>query len=279
MSKKTQTPSQANDKKAILLVTSGTTMIKARQVFNDIGAKVQKTWPEWEVHWGFTSRIIRQRLAAKGEATPSPAETLAALRARQFTQVAVQSLHVIPGGEFHDLVREINGFRQMDSDFKLSLGRPLCSTTDDLQQVCQAILKGLPRQRKPEEAVIFMGHGAKHPAGTIYLALSAMLNQLDPLVILSTLEGFPDFNLVAQKVVLQKVTRAYLMPFLTVAGRHAQRDMAGPGDETWETKLTKLGVETEPIIKAISENQMIVDIWLNHLQFAIDEFEAKNGLK
>jgi sirohydrochlorin cobaltochelatase len=55
--------------------------------------------------------------------------------------------------------------------------------------------------------------------------------------------------------------------------------MAGPGDETWENKLTKLGVETEPIIKAISENQMIVDIWLNHLQFAIDEFEAKNGLK
>ena len=271
MPKQSQQTSRQNGDKAILLVTSGTTMTKPRQVFDDIQTQVERTWPDWEVHWGFTSRIIRQRLAEKGETIPSPAEVLATLRARQFKKAAVQSLHVIPGSEFHDLVKEVNGFKQMGPEFRLSLGTPLCSGTDDLKRVCRALLADLPPKKKSGEAVILMGHGTKHPAGAVYPALSAMLEKSDPLVILSTLEGYPDFSQVAQKVKEQKITRAFLIPFLTVAGRHAQRDMAGPGPETWQSRLTDLGVTTTPVFKAISENQKIVDIWLDHLKTAITD--------
>lgn len=63
------------------------------------------------------------------------------------------------------------------------------------------------------------------------------------------------------------------MPFMTVAGDHAQNDMAGNEPDSWESQLKKSGYEVKVIMKGLAEYDPIVNIWINHLKETIYELE------
>ena len=260
-------------RRAILLVTFGTSIPRAQKIFTRIEAAYRKAFPGVEIRWAYTSKIIRNKLARQGKVWLSPAEALAGLMAQDYTQVAVQSLHVIPGAEFHDLVAVVEGFRGMSHDFKLLLGYPLCSTTDDLKAVVEAVLADLPRGRKKGEAIVYMGHGTPHPAGVVYPALQFMLQQKDPLVFLGTVEGYPELADVKAQLLAHKVKKTYLIPFMTVAGDHALNDMSGDEPDSWKSVLTKAGIQCVPVLKPIADNPAVIDIWLQHTRTVLKHFK------
>jgi sirohydrochlorin cobaltochelatase len=99
--------------------------------------------------------------------------------AQDYTHVGVQSLHVLPGAEYHDLVAKVHGFKRMSSNFKVLIGYPLCSTTDDLKASAKALIADIPKERKAGEAVVYMGHGTHHPAGVVYAAMGYILQKQD----------------------------------------------------------------------------------------------------
>ncbi|QJT08823.1 sirohydrochlorin cobaltochelatase [Oceanidesulfovibrio marinus] len=263
------------EKKGILLVAFGTSVPEARPAFDNIDAKVKAAFPDVEVRWAYTSHIIRTKVAKEtGEELPSPAEALAKMMADGFTHVAVQSLHTIPGQEYHGLVETAHAFATMPKGMKrILVGYPLLSTSADMAEVADAIIATLPKERKADEAVVLMGHGTHHPADVYYAALQYYLSKRDPNVFVGTVEGHPTLDDVIAGLKAKDLKTAYLVPFMSVAGDHARNDMAGDEPDSWKSVLTEQGFKPIPVLRGTAEVDPIVDIWIEHLKGAFSHFE------
>jgi len=255
-------------RKAILLVAFGTSAHEARKAYDHIDTLAGKAFPDVEIRWAYTSRTIRMKLAAQGETLHSPEVALAQMMDEGFTHVAVLSLHVIPGEEFHALSRNVQLFSEMAGGFeRILLAQPLLVSYGDMVRVAKILLKEIPSDRKPEDAVLFMGHGSgKHAADAMYAAMSYILQDLASNVFVATVEGNPTLNDVLPKLLERKVKKVYLIPFMAVAGEHARSDMAGAKPESWQSVLTRNGIACKPILTGSAESPDIVEVWLDHLR-------------
>ena len=97
--------------------------------------------------------------------------------------------------------------------------------------------------KKKNEAVILMGHGTPHPSNAFYAALMFQLQLVDPNIFPGTVEGYLEVGLIRYLILKNKIKKAYLMPFMSVAGDHAKNDMAGDEDDSWKSILTKAGIQ------------------------------------
>lgn len=255
----------------ILLVAFGSSETSAQVAFDNIQRKVIAAHPGIEIRWAYTSHIIREKLAGQGKVLDSPAVALARMLDEGFTHVVVQSLHTIAGAEYHDLMRTVNGFKAMEGFRKLALGDPLMATQQDLTRIVAAVTGVVPKERKPKDAVVLMGHGTYHPANAFYAALVFQLQLQDPNIFLGTVEGFPDVALVKSQMQARQIQKAYLLPFMSVAGDHAKNDMAGDDPDSWKSIFTKAGITCVPVMKGTAEYDAFVDIWVDHVGAALKE--------
>jgi sirohydrochlorin cobaltochelatase len=255
-------------KKAILLAAFGTTVPEAQKALDQVEARVKQAFPGVEVRWGYTSNIVRSKLAKQGKVLDSPETALAKLMDEGVTHVAVLSLHTIPGEEFHDLSRNAHLFGQMAGGFeKILVAWPLLSSQEDRLRAAKAMLRQIPPGRKPQEAVLLMGHGsAKHPSDAIYAAMNQIFMDIDPNVYVATVEGYPILEDILPRLEVKKVKKVILMPFMAVAGDHARNDMAGDEPDSWKSILLKKGITCEVVLKGTAEYPEIVDVWLDHLR-------------
>ncbi len=253
-------------KKGILLVTFGTSVPEAQPAFKNIDRLARARFPGADIHWAFTSRMIRKKLAARGEPVDSPTVALANMLEQGYTHVAVQSFHFIPGVEFHEVVRTAARFRGLGGFKQIDVGLPLLAGYDDVGRACATALSMAPAGRKPDEALVFMGHGSEHHgADLIYVATAAMLRERDALALLGTVEGHPTLDVVVAACKKANVKKAYLIPFMSVAGDHVRNDMAGDEDDSWKSVLTAQGIACEPVLTGMAECDTVVAIWLDHL--------------
>jgi sirohydrochlorin cobaltochelatase len=163
-------------KKGILLVAFGTTVPEARSALDHIGEQAAQRFPGLDIRWAYSSRIVREKLAAQGHLFDSPAMALARMMDDGFTHVAVQSLHTIPGEEFHALQQTVRAFsglpKGMDSVDWAGRSWPTRMTS---RACAAAIMASLPPERKAGEAVVLLGHGTHHPANIYYPGLQYSL--------------------------------------------------------------------------------------------------------
>nr|WP_320189890.1 sirohydrochlorin cobaltochelatase [uncultured Desulfobacter sp.] len=261
-------------KKGILLVAFGTSEASAKVSFQNIEAKVKKTFPDVDVFWAYTSHIIRHKLAKQGEMILSPAQALAKMMDKGYTHVAVQSLHTIPGEEYHELTMTVNGFKAMPGGFdRLILGFPMLGAQDTVAKAVDAVIATLPKARKANEAVVLMGHGTHHPGNIYYAAMNWQLQQKDPNIIMGTVEGYPDLGDVITWLKAKKSGKVWLMPFMSVAGDHAKNDMAGDEEDSWKSQLTKVGFACQTVLKGTAEYDAFADIWVSQLSKAMAHFK------
>jgi sirohydrochlorin cobaltochelatase len=263
----------APQKAGILLVAFGSSEASAQVSFENIDKKVKAAYPGTPVRWAYTSHIIRKKLAKQGKHLDSPEVALAKMQDEEFTHVAVQSLHTIGGSEFHDLRRIVGAFKVMGGFQRIILGNPLLATQDDMQSAVDAILKIIPKNRKKSDAVVLMGHGTHHPSNAFYAALMFQLQLKDPNIFVGTVEGYPEVELIKDLVLQKKIKKAYLMPFMSVAGDHAKNDMAGEEEDSWKSILSKAGIQCVPILKGTAEYESFIDIWVSHIKGPLSHFE------
>jgi sirohydrochlorin cobaltochelatase len=255
--------------RAILLVSFGTSVEQARQVYAAMEAAVRERFPGVPLRWAFTSKKIRQKLSQEGRPVSSPAQALANLAEDGFERVAVQSLHIVPGEEFEGLQETAQRFAGMPKGLKkVTLGQPLLSSPPDLRRVAQALLAHPPAERKPTEALVFMGHGTAHQANAAYPALAVILQEMDAHAFLGTVEASPDLASLQLALISRGVKKAWLIPLMSVAGDHAQHDMAGQESGSWASQLGQAGITCQPVLKGLAENPEVVAVWLDHLQQA-----------
>ena len=262
-----------NPKKVgILLVAFGSSEASAQVSFENIDQKVKQAYPGIPVRWAYTSVIIRDKLAKQGQILDSPEVALAKMRDEKFTHVAVASLHTIAGSEYHDLRRSVGAFKIMGGFERVILAYPLLATQEDMERAVDAILATIPKERKKDEAVVLMGHGSHHPSNAFYAALMFQVQLKDPNVFIGNVEGFPELDTIQDLLIAKKIKKAYLMPFMSVAGDHAKNDMASDEEDSWKSVLTKAGFECVPILKGTAEYDEFVDIWVDHVGGPLGHF-------
>lgn len=261
-------------KTGILLVAFGSSYDNAREAYSYFEKRVHEEFPDTEVRWAYTSNMVRSILKKRGFDMDTPAEALAHMCDDGFTRIAVQSLHVIPGDEYDYLKQVVNSFRQVPKGpEKIVLGKPLFFLHHDVEASVQALLKVIPEERKPNEAVVFMGHGTEHAANIYYPGVNYYFSQTDDLVIAGTVEGFPGLKEVKEELREASVKRIWLLPLMAVAGDHAQNDMAGPEADSWKSQLEAEGYEVHPVLKGLAGTQAVADVWISHLKETVHELE------
>jgi sirohydrochlorin cobaltochelatase len=260
-------------KVGILLVAFGSSEESAQISFENIDKQVKAAYPDIPVRWAYTSHIIRAKLAKQGKLLDSPEAALAKMQDENFTHVVVQSLHTIGGEEYHDLRRIVAGFKIMGRFQKIILGYPLLGTQEDMERTVASIMKTIPKEREKNEAVVLMGHGTPHPSNAFYAALMFQLQLKDPNIFVGTVEGYPDVDLIKELMLKKKIKKAYLIPFMSVAGDHAKNDMAGDEDDSWKSIFTKAGIACVPVLKGTAEYDDFVAIWVDHIRGPLKHFE------
>lgn len=259
-------------KTAIVLAAFGSRHKNAAASLDHILKRVRQTHPDLPVRLAYTSRIIRGHMKKAGEQVESVREALDALLADGVTHVAIQSLHLIPGNEFHELLGLANEMMLRDGGFtRVEVGFPLVADVHHLEPVAEAILSIAERGRAENDAVLFMGHGTRHDNAVYYEALHDYFQERDRAVHMGVMEHqeASSIEVFIERFKADGVKKAYLIPFLFGAGWHVARDMIGDSETSWKTLLEKAGIQCEPVLKGAGEYDRLVTIWLAHLSDAL----------
>lgn len=259
-------------KKATLLVAFGTSMESAMPALNALDkAYAQQGDP---VIWAYTSDKIRRKLGKEGKSVLSVNAAMDKAAAMGISELHIQSLHVTPAEEYSQLERMVvkNITSKPGRFSKVLLGSPLLVSSQDLQEVIQAVLTALPKERKTHEAVVLMGHGNDRGPGDLVLAAThTAFQQQDPQVWLATVEGALSFDRVLPQLKAAGVKKVWLQPFMIVAGDHANNDLAGPEADSWASRIRAAGMEPVPYLKGLGELKGIQNIFLRHTASSTDD--------
>lgn len=253
-----------NDKAAIVMVHFGTTYDDTRALTIDrINSKVKNNFKNLDVKEAYTSRIIMRRLKERGIVKPNPQEVFDQLKKEGYTHVLVQGTNIMNGVESENLNKEVNKYSK---DFKdIRVGNPLLTTPEDYKEVADAIVKKIG-PLKPHQGVVLVGHGTHHYGGSAYAMMDYVFaSEGHDNYAVGTVEGYPTFDDVVTKLKKQGVKDVILMPFMFVAGDHANNDIAGD----WNQDLQKAGFKVSKVIIAgLGQNDDIQNIYVKHLNFA-----------
>lgn len=260
----------AADKKGILVVSFGTSYADTCKVtIEACENKIDASFSDYEVRRAFTSNIIRKKLKERDKIEiDSFEEALTKMKDNGFTEVIVQPLHIIPGEEYNEKILE-PAAQFKDSFKKLVIGRPILTNIEDYKIAAEALKTQMPELKK-DQAVVFMGHGTPHPANACYSCLQLVLNETYTNVFVGTVEGYPALDNIIPKLKEAGIKEVTLMPYMLVAGDHANNDMAGDEEDSWKTILKKEGFTVKTHIHGLGENPEYQDIYVQHVQDCID---------
>ena len=259
----------------IVLVAFGTSMESAKPSLDAIDKAYKKAYPDTPVIWAYTSDIIRAKLAKEqNKKVFSVKEALDACKKQGIVSVRVQSLHVTGGEEFNMLQRMLVRYlnKNPGSFEHLYLGHPLLESGKDLEEVLTALLASVQSRRKAGEALILMGHGNDRGPSDITLAhVADTLHAKDKLAYMATVEGDNTFEHIVPSLKASGVKKAVLMPFMVVAGDHANNDLAGPEDDSWASQLKKMGIAVEANLQGLGSIADIQKVYLRHTKDTKDD--------
>ncbi|WP_312562047.1 sirohydrochlorin cobaltochelatase [Anaerospora sp.] len=270
---------QSSDKKkAIVVVSFGSTYEETvKKSIESTENKIRTAFPGYDVFRAFTSRMVIRRLSERGIQVDTEKQAMERLQAAGYQEVYVQPLHIVAGEEYDKVKRIVVEYAHAKEKAfeRIAIGRPLLFYTgqedqpDDYLAVVEAMKSQLAKLEK-DLAVVFMGHGGVHPANAAYAVLQMKLEQAGfEHAYVYTVEGFPSLDSVLEKLQKQQVRKVALLPFMLVAGDHAQNDMAGDEPDSAKSQLLTAGFEVEAYLCGLGEHAAIQDIYVQHLKDAM----------
>ncbi len=266
-------------KRGILLAAFGSGSSQGESTLRRFDEQVRRRFPDVPVRWAFTSMLMRERLACARKKSDSVHKALMKMAFERFTHVAVQPLHVISGLEYGDIIADADELRANGTFASLAVGAPLLTgTPESVERAAHALLAELPPERKPGEAVLFMGHGSRHAAESRYNELGAAVRKLDPLVLMGTLNGSVRLEHLVERLRCSGTfsNRVWLLPLLAVVGRHTLEDMAGDSESSWRSRLEAEGIACIPVLRGMMEYQGFMDIWVDNLGGAMRNWDSRS---
>ena len=267
------------NKDAIVVMSFGTTYkdTRAKTIDATVDA-IKAAHPNTKVVTAFTSHIIRDRIQQKeGITYPTPEEALAELKKDGYTRVALASLDVIPGMEYNYDAAVYNLYK---NDFKkMTLGTSLMywmgqeNQTDQVIETLKAVQSQFPKLGK-EDGLLIMAHGTPDPSNAYYSVIQDRIHTLGMKnVFIYTVEGTPNLEQVIPQLKLHGIKHVTLMPFMMVAGDHANNDMAGAEPDSHKSILEKEGFKVDTYIHGLGENPNIRNLFVERANESWDALQ------
>ncbi len=276
----------ATTKTGILLAAFGSSSLRGEKALAAFAETVRLAFPGIPVRWAYTSGHMRSRLAAAGKKTDSVTKALLRMGFERYTHVAVQSLHLIPGSEYESLLEETQEAAAEGGPRRISVGLPLLHDEDDVAGAAEALLRHLPPERTSGEPVVCMGHGTWHTGAASYQALAERISLRDPRIFIGTLEGEHRIERLLPAIAAAAAGEetgtaangagaktVWLLPLLSIIGKHAEKDMAGDHQESWRSRIEAAGMRCRPVLTGTVEYEGFARIWTAHLADAVKRLD------
>ena len=267
------------NKDAIVVMSFGTTFkdTRAKTIDATVDA-IKAAHPNTKVITAFTSHIIRDRIQQKeGITYPTPEEALAELKKDGYTRVALASLDVIPGMEYNYDAAVYNLYK--DNFKKMTLGTSLMywmgqeNQTDQVIETLKAVQSQFPKLGK-EDGLLIMAHGTPDPSNAYYSVIQDRIHTLGMKnVFVYTVEGTPNLEQVIPQLKLHGIKHVTMMPFMMVAGDHANNDMAGAEPDSHKSILEKEGFKVDTYLHGLGENQNIRNLFVERANESWDALQ------
>ena len=277
-------------KRGILLVAYGSGNLRGTTALRAVQAAAEARF-RLPVRWAFTSETMRIRLARSRTKSDSVLKALSRMRFERYTHVAVQTLHLIPGDEYAGVAEDCLA-AQADG-LCVSLGQPMLKDGDgaeaSIQAAAETLLNHISPLRTPEEPVVCMAHGSRHECDILFRRWEQAVHALDPLVHVTcmispdTPRGVPldevpdglDLFLPELASQLPESRRVWLLPLLSLVGRHTLEDMAGASPDSWKSRIEAIGGCCQAELRGLADDPAFVDLWLDRLEEALAAFEPE----
>lgn len=263
-------------KPGILLAAFGAALPEACLGFDLFEGEVRERFPDVHTRWAFTAHKIRRKLEARGMAQDSLAVALSRMYDEGVTHLVVQSLHTVPGVEYHWTLDQSMAHLHPRKGFEqIVLGGPLLHSDDDLARACAGLQGYIPTRRTPDEAVVLVGHGTYHEGHKRYLDFEACVRSGDPKIFVGALMGRPNCADIIERLKASGVERVHLLPFMSVPGHHVRVDICGGHTRSWKHRLEDAGFHVEAHIAGTLEHTPFRKLWLSHLDEAFSTLDVR----
>lgn len=248
-------------KKALLVVSFGTSYHDTREkTIHAVENKIKESFEGYDFYRAFTSNMIINKLKKRdGIEIDNPVQAIEKLYKDGYEEVVVQTLHIICGHEYVKLKNQISNYKGKFSSLKF--GRPLLFGIEDYKETVEAVKEVTD---KMDSTVVLMGHGTDHESHSAYPAIEYYFRDMGADVYVGTVEGYPEIDSVVKKLKERNIKKVHLMPFMLVAGDHAQNDMAGDEEDSWKNIIESEGIETEVHLNGLGEIEKIQQKFVNH---------------
>ena len=262
-------PATAENPPAIVLTAFGTTTTAA-DTYQHIDKLARQRFPGQEIRWAYTSRKVRQKVGQEqGKELKDLGQVLTELKAADFSRVAVQSLHIVPGEEWDKKIVQAAG---KVPGLKVALGKPLLSSNQDNERVIKALGKDFP-QDLGKTAVVLAGHGSPSPQGeAAYLAFNKLLRTryAGKNVFLGVVGGKPEAQTALDAVKRSPAHSVLFIPLMVVAGDHMENDILGDAPKSWKSQILKArAFQIDGVRRGLGFNDAVVAVFLDHLAEAL----------
>lgn len=255
---------EKNDKASVLMVHFGTTFDDTRKnTIDAVNDEAKKEFPDMEIREAYTSRIIMRRLKERGIVKDNPAEALDKLAKEGYTHIIVQPTNVINGVESKTLEQQLEMHK--DKFKEIRTGSALLSTPEDYKAVAEIIDKEVGKVTD-NEAVVLVGHGTHDNGNAAYPAMDYTAKSMGYKFYVGTIEGFPEFDDVVKGLKKDNIKKVILMPFMFVAGDHANNDIA----VDWKEALEKEGFTVEVKLTSLGMMEDIRKMFIDHAKFMLE---------
>jgi sirohydrochlorin cobaltochelatase len=246
----------------IVIAAFGTTS-RARMVYEQADRQFKARFTGHEVHWAFTSRIVRSQMKKRRIDTRPPQAVIEALAGMGHPWAVVQSFNMICGHEFYRLVDEVQNSR-----CRVSVGHSLLCSQRDHEKVALALAPVFAKNAR--EAVVLAGHGTDHCIWTVYPAFYERLRQVYGNRAFGGMveEDYPGRDQLIEQIKRAGFRRVRLVPFMLVAGVHFQEDLAGPGD-SWKSAFEAEDLEVVLETEGLGAKHQILDLFGDHIHSAL----------
>jgi sirohydrochlorin cobaltochelatase len=248
----------------IILTAFGTTTL-AQQTYHRLQELIAPRFPGCMIHWAFSSPKVRKNLSRQ-QAAASVSEIISTLK--DPGKIVIQSLHILPGYEFHRIVSES---RLLEKE--TAIGRPLLDQPEDFTRAAAALKRLISHTE--HDAVLVLGHGTDHPCRFLFHQLELEIRrQVGPQVFFTTIEKHLEpAEQTIKKIVASGHRRVFCIPFLMVAGMHFLRDIIGDSGDSWKSRFQQRQIAIDAHDQGIALLDGISSIFSDHIDQA---FESLN---
>lgn len=245
----------------IVIIAFGTTT-KAKSTYRYLNEKIESLLPGMEFFWSYSSKKITQTLRNEDESIHNPAEVLSILYQKGYREVIVQSLHLFPGTEFHNLQQITSR-----STVHCRTGRPLLTSPADYQEIADLLAPAI--NSRPDRIILILGHGTTHPSWTGYYCLEKILrNNFGERIHVGVVEQFPDSTSLIKEIEASDYRKVTIIPFFLIAGMHYRRDIIAENEQSWLSQLKSINMDVEVIDSGLGMLPGIEKIIVRHINEA-----------